>query len=264
MEKLTELTNKLGTLGSLGLGLVLALLVAYAGYSYVIEPYGQDIEAKKKSTEEKEKSVAKLGVIEKERELVMERGAQIYADYLKGARLLPSGEQVSEVLEAIEGKAGQNGSQVISFDAFKLGGPSNVGSAVPVPINQPAATGQPTTTNQSAVYERVVEGELSGGHSELVGFLRAISYYDRITEIRAISAQKDERGIERLKFVLAAYYLPTKITVPDAMRDRALEILKQQGFDPNDSTKFEKNKPETLNTAATPDKKPQPPETAKN
>lgn len=220
MEKISELTEKLGKWGSIGLGIVLGLGLGYLCYSFWLEPYANSIAQKQVTTETKELSVAQLGVIEKEHDLVIEKGAGIYANYLKGAELLPSGEQVSEVLEAIQGKAGANGTQVISFDAFKLG---NASGAAP------------------AVFERVVEGELRGDHNALVGFLRAISYYNRITEVRAISAQKDDRGGgERLKFVLAAYYLPTQIDVPPQMRERAAEILKKEGFVPNETRKIEK------------------------
>lgn len=212
MERLTNFTNRFGVAGTLGLGFVLALLVGALAYMYLISPYQDEISVKIATAEASERNVTKLTVIAENREVVLSRGAEIYANYLKGSRLLPSGEQVSQVLEAIEGKAGANGSQVISFDAFKLGDKS---SAAP------------------GVSERVVEGELRGTHSALVGFLRSISYYERITEVRAISAVNDAKngGGERLKFVLAAYYLPTQIEVPEEMRRRALDILAKEGFD---------------------------------
>lgn len=209
MEKLAEMTNRLGIFGSLGSGVLVALLIALAGYFYVISPYELGIEQKKQKIEATEKNVAKLQVLAENREVVEARGAEIYANYLKASKLLPNGEQISQVLEAIEGKAGENGTEVISFDAFKLGTKSTVAPEV---------------------YERVVEGELRGNHAALVGFLRSISYYERITEVRAVSAQKNEKGAEQLKFVLAAYYLPTNIPVPDEVRRRALEILEKEGF----------------------------------
>lgn len=221
MERISDLTEKLGKWGSLIVGLIVAAAIGYFSYSYLISPYGDAIAKKMVETEAQETSVAQLGVIEKEHDLVVQKGAEIYANYLKGAELLPSGEQVSEVLGAIEGKAGLNGTKVISFDAFKLGAASG---AAP------------------KVFERVVEGELQGEHNALVGFLRAISYYERITEVRAISAQKAERGGgERLKFVLAAYYLPTQIDVPAEMKERANEILSKEGFVPNQNRKLELN-----------------------
>lgn len=211
MDKLSEYTNRFGILGTLGGGFLLAVLIAALGYIYVISPYQNEIAKKQIEAENTEKNVAKLKVLAEDRETIINSGAEIYASYLKGSRLLPSGEQISQVIEAIEGKAGQVGTQVISFDAFKLG-------------NKSAASPE--------VSERIVEGELRGSHEALVGFLRSISYYERITEIRAISAVKDEKGSERLKFVLAAYYMPAQLQVPDEMRERALKILEKEGFDP--------------------------------
>lgn len=216
MEKLSEYTNKFGIWGTLGCGVVLAAALAAVGYLYFISPYQDEIAKKIIATENSEKNVAKLKVLAEDRETIINRGAEIYASYLKGSRLLPSGEQISQVIEAIEGKAGQVGTQVISFDAFKLG----------------------VKSQGSEVSERIVEGELRGSHKDLVGFLRAISYYERITEVRAISAVKDDKGSERLKFVLAAYYMPSQIQVPQEMRERALKILEKEGFDLDQSNKI--------------------------
>lgn len=217
MEKLTEYTNKFGIWGTLGFGFLSAILIGALGYIYLISPYQDEIGKKQLAAENSEKNVAKLKVLADDRETIISSGAEIYANYLKGSRLLPSGEQISQVIEAIEGKAGQVGTQVISFDAFKLG-------------NKSAASPE--------VSERVVEGELRGSHEALVGFLRSISYYERITEVRAISAVKDEKGTERLKFVLAAYYMPSQIQVPAEMRERALKILEKEGFDLEQTNKI--------------------------
>ena len=210
METITEYTNKFGIWGTLVCGFLLAAVIGGLSYLYLISPYQVEIGKKQIAAENSEKNVAKLKVLAEDRETIINRGAEIYASYLKGSRLLPSGEQISQVIEAIEGKAGQVGTQVISFDAFKLG-------------NKSAASPE--------VSERVVEGELRGSHEALVGFLRSISYYERITDVRAISAVRDEKGSERLKFVLAAYYMPTQIEVPNEMRERALKILEKEGFD---------------------------------
>lgn len=209
MERISELTNKFGVWGTLGLGIVLASVVAVLSYIYIFSPYQDEIGKKQAAAEASETNIAKLKVLSEDRETIINSGSAIYASYLKGSRLLPSGEQISQVIEAIEGKAGLVGTQVISFDAFKLG----------------------VKPQGSEVSERIVEGEIRGSHEALVGFLRSISYYERITEVRAISAVKDEKGSERLKFVLAAYYMPSQIQVPEEMRERALKILEKEGFD---------------------------------
>lgn len=209
MDKVTEITNRLGVVGTLGIGLAFALGITALGYIYLISPYQEEIAKKRTTVEASEKKVAKLKILAEDREIIMSRGAEIYANFLKASRLLPSGEQISQVIEAIEGKATQNGTQLLSFDAFKLG-------------NKSVATPE--------VSERVVEGEISGSHESLVGFLRAISYYERITEVRAISEMKDQKGTQKLKFVLAAYYMPSALKVPEEMRRRALEILDKEGF----------------------------------
>lgn len=209
VERITELTNRFGVWGTLGLGVFLAALLAVISYIYVFAPYQEEIGKKQIATENAENNVVKLKVLSEDREMIIDRGAAIYASYLKGSRLLPSGEQISQVIEAIEGKAGQVGTQVISFDAFKLG----------------------IKPQGSEVSERIVEGEIRGNHESLVGFLRSISYNERITEVRSISAVKDNKGSERLKFVLAAYYMPTQIQVPEEMRERALKILEKEKFD---------------------------------
>lgn len=217
MDKITEITNKLGVFGTLGAGLALALAVAVLGFIYLISPYQEEIAKKKVAVEATEKKVAKLKILSEDREMITNRGAEIYANFLKASRLLPSAEQISQVIEAIEGKANQNGTQVLSFDAFKVG------------IKSAAAP---------EVSERVVEGEIGGSHESLVGFLRAISYYERITEVRAISEMKDQQGRQKLKFVLAAYYMPSTLKVPEEMRRRAMDILNKEGFELDQPTKL--------------------------
>ena len=204
-----EITNKLGLWGSLGAGIVLASGLFAACYFLLIASSIDANAQQQQKAEDKEKSVAKLKIIAAKKEEVYDKGAQIYADYLKGSRLLPSVEQISQVLEAVEAKAGQNGNEVLSFDAFKLGGKS---------------------TAAPDVNERVVEGELKGDHSALVGFLRSISYYERITEVRAISAKINDKGQETLRFNLAAYYLPTQIQMPEEVKRRAELLLAKQGI----------------------------------
>ena len=243
MERISELTEKLGVWGSLALGVGLAMMLSVLAYIYLIAPQQETVQINRVEAEKQEKKAAQLKVLAQDKELVEKNGAEIYANYLKGLRLLPNAEQISQVLEAVERKAEDKGIQVLSFDAFNLGKQSaaapvaavspasNSAAAVSLPSGE-AASPLPAENAQTAVFERIVEGELQGNHQSLVSFLQAISYYERITEVRAISAVKNEKtGREHLKFVIAAYYLPKQIEVPEKIRQKALEILKKENFD---------------------------------
>lgn len=206
---------KVGPVKLLALSSLLGIaLIAGAYYTYISNGNTQN-QALQTELMQKRKTNAIATMVQQTKPDFLKEFRRVIDNYTTARELLPSETEVSNVLDAIQQMARQNGVRVTMFDASKPGAKSTNPAAQTAAATQtanadPSLPPQPQTT----LNERVMPAQIQGSHTAIARFLSDIAKYPRIIYVRDFSITSMSRAQESVNLTLVTYDAPTSGILP--------------------------------------------------